>query len=145
MNPCIESIITTSSRSAWSMRSRRISSFPCPTTRSSTEKVLSFEKCLETNGRSERISGPISGSPSLIQEKSCSLWDAEDSLDWRLLEHEEHQSLRRFVKDINLLYTDELALHQKDCDPAGFEWVDLHDSDQSVFSFLGGPKTDRSS
>ena len=34
------------------------------------------------------------------------------------------------------LYRGEPALHELDCDPAGFEWVDCHDAEPSVISFL---------
>lgn len=63
-------------------------------------------------------------------------WDAETSLDWHLLEEEAHRELQRFVKDLNALCVREPALYQKDFDPSGFEWIDFHDSEQSVFSFL---------
>lgn len=38
--------------------------------------------------------------------------------------------------DLNRLYRDEPALHELDNHPAGFEWIDCHDADSSVISFL---------
>jgi 1,4-alpha-glucan branching enzyme len=63
-------------------------------------------------------------------------WSHESSLDWHLLEHEPHRGISRWVSDLNRAYRDEPALHQLDCDPAGFEWVDTSDHENSVLSFL---------
>jgi 1,4-alpha-glucan branching enzyme len=63
-------------------------------------------------------------------------WDASRSLDWHLLDWLSHRGLQRWVRDLNVVYQGELALHQLDCDPAGFEWIDCHDADASVLSFL---------
>jgi 1,4-alpha-glucan branching enzyme len=37
---------------------------------------------------------------------------------------------------LNQLYRGTGALHLKDCEPGGFEWIDANDSDQSVYSYL---------
>lgn len=63
-------------------------------------------------------------------------WQAGHSLDWHLLEYEPHQKLKQLVRDLNHLYTSEPALYQKDFDPAGFEWIDFLDSDNSIISFI---------
>ncbi len=63
-------------------------------------------------------------------------WYHETSLDWHLLERAPHQGLHRFVKDLNHLYVSEPALHELDFHVDGFEWIDLHDGEQSVLSFL---------
>jgi len=44
--------------------------------------------------------------------------------------------LREFVKDLNSLYRNEAALHEKDFEHAGFDWIDFRDSDATVVSFL---------
>jgi 1,4-alpha-glucan branching enzyme len=62
-------------------------------------------------------------------------WDHNSSLDWNLLDYDRHQGLHRWVEDINRLYNNEPALHL-DTDPAGFEWIDGSDSDNSVISFV---------
>jgi len=46
-----------------------------------------------------------------------------------------HQGLQQFVRDLNAVYRREPALHQRDCDSAGFEWIDGNDYEQSVISF----------
>lgn len=62
-------------------------------------------------------------------------WDHNSSLDWNLLEYDSHKGLHRWVEDINRLYKNEPAMHL-DTDPAGFEWIDGGDADNSVISFL---------
>ncbi|MFB3923064.1 MAG: 1,4-alpha-glucan branching protein GlgB [Terriglobia bacterium] len=63
-------------------------------------------------------------------------WNANQSLDWHLLDYEPHQQLQRLVGDLNRLYRAEPALHEVDFEHTGFEWVDFHDADQSVIIFL---------
>src|SRR3990172_3185943 len=63
-------------------------------------------------------------------------WAHEESLEWHVLQFSEHEGLRRWVADLNRLYRAEPALHQLDFDQSGFEWVDCHDSEQSVLTFL---------
>jgi len=63
-------------------------------------------------------------------------WHHDESLDWNLLQYAPHEGVRRLVVDLNRLYRDEAALHENDCDPAGFEWVDCADWQGSVLSFL---------
>jgi 1,4-alpha-glucan branching enzyme len=63
-------------------------------------------------------------------------WSHEASLDWDLLEDPAHRGIQRWVRDLNTFYRGEPALHQLDCDAAGFEWVDCHDADQSTLSWL---------
>src|SRR3712207_7706493 len=41
-----------------------------------------------------------------------------------------------FRSDLNHLYKDTPALHKLDNEPAGFEWIEANDSDNSVFAFL---------
>ncbi len=63
-------------------------------------------------------------------------WDHDRSLDWHLRGDPGHEGVRRFVADLNRLYRDERALHERDTDPRGFAWVDCNDAEQSVVSFL---------
>jgi 1,4-alpha-glucan branching enzyme len=63
-------------------------------------------------------------------------WSHEHSLEWHLLQYDSHRHLQRWVSDLNRTYRAEEALHELDCDPAGFEWIDGSDSQQSVLSFM---------
>lgn len=63
-------------------------------------------------------------------------WDHEKSLDWHLLGFEPHQGLLKWVRDLNHFYRNESALFEVDFEDSGFQWVDCHDSDTSVVSYL---------
>ncbi|MCL4241596.1 MAG: 1,4-alpha-glucan branching protein GlgB [Dehalococcoidia bacterium] len=63
-------------------------------------------------------------------------WNHESSLDWHLAEFDRHNGLQRLTGDLNALYRGAPALHKTDCDPAGFEWIDCNDGDQSTLSFV---------
>ena len=63
-------------------------------------------------------------------------WNHDSSLDWNLLLYAPHEGISRWVESLNRVYREERALHELDADPAGFEWVDCHDADNSVLSFL---------
>ncbi len=47
------------------------------------------------------------------------------------------------MRDLNTLYRGEPALHEVDCDPAGFEWIDANDSDNSMLTFVRRGKDPR--
>ncbi len=63
-------------------------------------------------------------------------WNHDQSLDWHLLQHPLHAGLQHLVADLNRLYRRLPALHAYDFEARGFEWVDCHDSAQSVISYL---------
>jgi 1,4-alpha-glucan branching enzyme len=68
-------------------------------------------------------------------------WNHDRELDWRLLDDPFHSGVQALVRDLNQLYRSEPCLHQLDADPAGFEWVDASDTEQSVLSFLRRGRT----
>jgi 1,4-alpha-glucan branching enzyme len=63
-------------------------------------------------------------------------WGHDRSLDWHLLQFEPHQGVHRLVADLNRIYRQETALYELDNHPSGFEWIDCHDADMSVLSFV---------
>ncbi|MBB6250642.1 1,4-alpha-glucan branching protein GlgB [Nitrospirillum iridis] len=63
-------------------------------------------------------------------------WNFERSLDWHLLADPRHEGLRTLVRDLNRHYRQRGALHEADCEAAGFRWVVADDNEQSVFAFL---------
>jgi 1,4-alpha-glucan branching enzyme len=63
-------------------------------------------------------------------------WQHDHSLDWHLLQYSFHSGVQRWVRDLNHLYSGEPALHQRDCHPDGFEWIDCNDAESSVLTFL---------
>ncbi|MDZ7378670.1 MAG: 1,4-alpha-glucan branching protein GlgB [candidate division KSB1 bacterium] len=68
-------------------------------------------------------------------------WNHNTSLDWHLLAQAPHAGLQRWVRDLNRCYRKVPALHEGDCDPSGFAWVDCNDAEGSVVSFLRQGKT----
>jgi len=63
-------------------------------------------------------------------------WSHDASLDWHLLDDEKHAGVARWLADLNSAYREEPALHELDCAPEGFEWIDANDADHSVYSYL---------
>ena len=63
-------------------------------------------------------------------------WNHDQGLDWHLLDVHWHEGVRRLVSDLNALYKDLPALHQRDCEAGGFQWIKANDADESVFVFL---------
>ena len=71
-------------------------------------------------------------------------WDHDAQLDWAALANPAHAGMQRLVGDLNRVYRSVPALHECDCEPRGFEWIDFHDSDQSVIAFVRRGKSDDS-
>ena len=63
-------------------------------------------------------------------------WYSQRELDWGLLARPGHRGVQQLVRDLNRLYRSMSALHELDFDSEGFSWIDCHDADQSVISFL---------
>jgi len=63
-------------------------------------------------------------------------WSETKSLDWHLEDFPTHRGVQAWVHDLNELYREEPAMHELDCTPEGFRWIDCTDTDHSVVSFL---------
>jgi 1,4-alpha-glucan branching enzyme len=63
-------------------------------------------------------------------------WSHERSLDWHLLDDPLHAGVQRLVRDLNALLRSAPALHERDFESGGFEWIDYSDASQSVLAFL---------
>lgn len=68
-------------------------------------------------------------------------WNVNTSLDWHLLEDDYegnayHRGIQQLCKDLNYLYRDQNALHSLDFESKGFSWIDCHDADQSIISYI---------
>ena len=63
-------------------------------------------------------------------------WDHDKQLEWYELDYPYQQGLLKCVADLNHLNREQRALHQYDFESHGFEWIDCHDSQQSVISFI---------
>jgi 1,4-alpha-glucan branching enzyme len=63
-------------------------------------------------------------------------WSEERSLDWHLMDAPAHRGVADLVRDLNRLYRSTPALHARDCEGEGFEWLIADDADNSVFAWL---------
>ena len=71
-------------------------------------------------------------------------WNHNISLDWACLADERHAGMQRLVRDLNRIYANEPALHVKDCEPDGFQWIESNDSDASTYAWIRrGGENDR--
>jgi 1,4-alpha-glucan branching enzyme len=71
-------------------------------------------------------------------------WSEARSLDWHVLEHASHKGMQNLVRDLNHAYRSIKAMHARDCEQQGFEWMNADDYENSVFSWArhdgeGGP------
>jgi len=62
-------------------------------------------------------------------------WNHDQSLDWHLLVDPMHKGVQQTIRDLNRVYAATPALHELDCDPAGFEWIDAANAEASVFVY----------
>ena len=63
-------------------------------------------------------------------------WSEARGLDWDSLDHAPHQGVQRLVADLNRLYRETPALHARDCEGEGFDWVLVDAAADSVFAWL---------
>ena len=63
-------------------------------------------------------------------------WNFAGELDWFLLDDPLHAGLRHCVRDLNRLYRGLTALHARDCEAEGFQWIVVDDAKQSVVAWL---------
>ncbi len=63
-------------------------------------------------------------------------WNSNDQLDWVLLDFDSHRGVQACVRDLNKLYASLPALHEQDFSWEGFQWIDFHDMDNSIVSFV---------
>ena len=63
-------------------------------------------------------------------------WNEAQSLDWHLLEYEQHGKLHAYVKALNHFYRSEPSLWQQDHQRAGFRWINADDRDTGIVSYV---------
>ncbi|MGY2052804.1 1,4-alpha-glucan branching protein GlgB [Methylobacterium sp. JK268] len=62
-------------------------------------------------------------------------WNHNTSLDWHLLDDPLHRGVKDLVRDLNRLYVSTPALHARDTEAAGFQWLVSDDADNSVIAW----------
>ncbi len=63
-------------------------------------------------------------------------WSEERGLDWQLLDAPAHAGVKTLVADLNRLYLETPALHARDCEADGFQWLIADDRANSVFAWV---------
>ncbi len=63
-------------------------------------------------------------------------WNHDIGLDWWLLDDRKHRGVQALIRDLNGLYRGVPALHDGDCEPAGFRWLVMDDAEHSVYGYL---------
>lgn len=63
-------------------------------------------------------------------------WADGSELSWSLEQQPAHQGVQRLVRDLNRVYQAFPALHQRDVQGGGFEWIAHDDVSQSVVAFV---------
>ncbi len=63
-------------------------------------------------------------------------WSENRGLDWHLLDQPAHAGMKALIADLNRLYRETPALHARDCEADGFEWLIVDDAANSVYAWL---------
>jgi len=63
-------------------------------------------------------------------------WAYDRSLDWHLLQYLDHEGIQLLVADLNRLYLKHRFLGESDYDHQSFRWINVHDANSSVLSFV---------
>ncbi len=63
-------------------------------------------------------------------------WDYRTALDWAVLDDPGHAGVQAVVRDLNRLYREQPALHRRDADGRGFQWLLVDAVAEQVFAWL---------
>nr|prf glycogen-branching enzyme [Geobacillus stearothermophilus] len=63
-------------------------------------------------------------------------WKDLEQLDWMLFDFDMHRNMNMYVKELLKCYKRYKPLYELDHSPDGFEWIDVHNAEQSIFSFI---------
>ena len=63
-------------------------------------------------------------------------WQHDHSLDWHLLQGEEHRGVQELIRTLNRIYRNEPALWEADTEPSGFHFIDADNADDNVIVFM---------
>ena len=62
-------------------------------------------------------------------------WNENKALTWELKKYPIHDSLGRMIRDLNLIYGSEKAMHFEEHNPEHFQWLMVDNTEQSVYAF----------
>ena len=63
-------------------------------------------------------------------------WKDLEELDWMLYDFDMHCNLNGYMKDLIKIYKRSKPLYELDHNPDGFEWIDVNNHHQQIFSFI---------
>ncbi|MBE5935350.1 MAG: 1,4-alpha-glucan branching enzyme [Lachnospiraceae bacterium] len=63
-------------------------------------------------------------------------WNTNTPIDWNLLKKENYKQINDLMRDLNVLYKEQKALHLYDFDTKGFQWINEMDAERSIISFI---------
>ncbi len=63
-------------------------------------------------------------------------WNEERSVEWELLQYDDHKKLKGYVAELNKFYKEHPALYELDEKAEGFEWINNISADENVVIFL---------
>jgi 1,4-alpha-glucan branching enzyme len=69
-------------------------------------------------------------------------WDHDGQVMLHLVEEPAHGGVQQLVGDLNRLYRTVGALHERDCDADGFEWIEADNAEESIIAFLRWGRAD---
>ena len=62
-------------------------------------------------------------------------WNEKQSLEWDLLQYQDHGNMREYVKALNHFCLEHPALYQLDHDPDGFTWINNISANENMLVF----------
>ncbi len=62
-------------------------------------------------------------------------WNENKSLPWDLKRFPKHDSVSRMIRDLNLIYIKEEAMHFEEYNPAHYNWLMVDNANDSIFAF----------
>jgi 1,4-alpha-glucan branching enzyme len=69
-------------------------------------------------------------------------WKDKEQLDWNLMDYDMHRKINSYVKELITIYKRNKSLFELDHLQDGFEWIDVDNCNQSIFSFIRKGKKD---
>ena len=63
-------------------------------------------------------------------------WNYKSELSWELLQFDPHKKMKECVKALNNLYKSQPALHERQFEVGGFEWIDLNHRAEGVMVYM---------
>ena len=70
-------------------------------------------------------------------------WNEDRSVQWDLLQYDDHKNMQEFVKTLNKCYKEYPALHTLDHSPEGFEWINNISANENVVVYLRKAENDK--